>query len=154
MQSTIHNTFVIERTYPVSPERVFAAFADPVRKRRWFVAGGGNEVGHYELDFRVGGREVARFSGNAGPMKGVIFTNEGTILDIVPNRRIVAAHTMAMRENHFSASLVTFELLATETGTDLTFTHQAAFFEGADGPEMRQEGWRKLLERLGAELES
>ena len=28
-QSTIHSTFVIERTYPAKPERVFRAFADP-----------------------------------------------------------------------------------------------------------------------------
>jgi uncharacterized protein YndB with AHSA1/START domain len=49
--------------------------------------------------------------------------------------------------------LGTVELLRTEKGTDLLFTHQAAFFEGADGPEMREEGWRKLFERLKAELE-
>ena len=29
---------------------------------------------------------------------------------------------------------------------------QAAFFEGADGAEMRKEGWRLLLERLATEL--
>jgi hypothetical protein len=26
---------------------------------------------------------------------------------------------------------------------------QAAFFEGADGPEMRKAGWSQLLDRLG-----
>jgi len=33
-------------------------------------------------------------------------------------------------------------------GTDLIFTEQAAFFEGADGPQIREEGWRKLLDNL------
>jgi dihydrofolate reductase len=33
----IHDTFVIERTYPASPARVFAAWADPAVKSRWFV---------------------------------------------------------------------------------------------------------------------
>jgi hypothetical protein len=37
-------------------------------------------------------------------------------------------------------------------GTELILTHQGAFFEGADGPEMREEGWRKLLERLNGEF--
>ena len=32
------------------------------------------------------------------------------------------------------------------------FTEQAAFFEGADGPQMREDGWRKLLDQLAAEL--
>jgi len=30
-----HGTFVIERNYPTTPERVFAALADPKKKRRW-----------------------------------------------------------------------------------------------------------------------
>jgi len=32
-----HSTFVIERHYAAAPERVFAAFADPAKKRRWFA---------------------------------------------------------------------------------------------------------------------
>jgi hypothetical protein len=44
------------------------------------------------------------------------------------------------------------ELLPADRGTDLIFTEQAAFFEGADGPQMRQEGWAKLLESLAREL--
>jgi uncharacterized protein YndB with AHSA1/START domain len=150
-RSAIHSTFVIERSYPATPERVFAAFADPARKRRWFVEGGGNQVEHYEMDFRVGGKERARFSHGA-PVKGIVFTNDTSYQDIVPNRRVVFASTMTMGEKCISASLATVELLALETGTDLIFTHQGAFFEGADGPEMREAGWRTLLERMTEEV--
>jgi uncharacterized protein YndB with AHSA1/START domain len=146
-QSVIHNTFVIERNYPVAPERVFEAFADPVKKRRWFVDGGGNQVEHYEMDFRVGGQEHARF-GHSGPVQGMVFTNEASFQDIVPNRRIVLASKMAVGDKCISASLLTVEFLPSEAGTNLILTHQGAFFEGADGPEMRAAGWRKLLERL------
>jgi len=45
---------------------------------------------------------------------------------------------------------VTFELVPTDQGTDLILTHQGAFFEGSDGPEMREEGWNKLMDKLGA----
>jgi uncharacterized protein YndB with AHSA1/START domain len=59
---------------------------------------------------------------------------------------------MTVGEKCISASLATFQFLPSGTGTDLIFTHQGAFFEGADGPEMREEGWRKLLEQLTEEF--
>jgi hypothetical protein len=51
-----------------------------------------------------------------------------------------------------SASLATIELLRSESGTDLILTHQGAFFEGSDGPEIRETGWRAILERLVREF--
>ena len=152
-QSVIHSTFVIERNYPATPERVFAAFADPAKKRRWFVEGGHHEVEPHEMDFRVGGKERARFRFKDGtPLKGIACANDASYQDIVPNRRVVFASTMTVGEKCISASLVTCEFLPSESGTDLICTHQGAFFEGADGPEMREAGWRKLLEQLTGEF--
>src|SRR6266568_3809980 len=140
-RSVIHSTFVIERSYPAKPERVFAAFADPSKKRRWFVESGGHEVQHFDMDFRVGGKECARFRFKEGtPVQGLVCTNDTSYQDIVPNRRIVHASTMTIGERRISASLVTIELLPTDAGTDVVCTHQGAFFEGADGPAMREAG--------------
>src|SRR6476620_1712170 len=108
--SAIHSTFVIERSYPVAPERVFAAFADPATKRRWFFESDGHDVELYEMDFRVGGQEHARFRFKAGtPLNGMTCRNDGSIQDIVPNRRLVLASTMTIGDNRISASLVTIE---------------------------------------------
>ena len=153
-QAVVHNTIVIERAYPVSPERVFAAFSDPAKKRRWFVEGESHEIESYELDFRVGGKEfyASRFK-EGTPVAGLRLKSENMFRDIVPNRRIIFTSTMAREGNIFSISLGTVELLPTEKGTDLLLTFQSAFLEGADGPAMREAGWRGLLEKLGKELE-
>ena len=152
-QAVVHNTFVIERSYPVRPERVFAAFADPAKKRRWFAEGHHHEVEQFEMEFRVGGAERTLYRFGAGtPFPGTGLSNEGTYQDIVTNSRIVLASNMSLGDKRISASLATFELVPTEKGTDLIFTDQAAFFEGADGPQMREAGWRTLFDKLATEL--
>ncbi|MGA2134201.1 MAG: SRPBCC family protein [Bryobacteraceae bacterium] len=151
-ESVIHSTFVIERHYPVAPERVFTALAEPDRKRRWFAEVRGLGMQQFDMDFQVGGIERSSFRLTSGPFSGGIVANRTTYLDIVDNRRIVIAYSMAMDGRRFSASLATFELLPDETGTRLVFTEQGAYFESSDGPQMRQEGWRKHLENLAAEL--
>ncbi|SRR6266702_1911859 len=147
-----HATFVIERSYSSTPERVFAAFSDPAKKRRWFAEGEGFGVRQFEMDFRVGGVESSRFEITGGPYDGTPCSNDTCYQDIVPNQRIVMAYTMALGDRRISASLATVEFLPTDKGTNLIFTEQAAFFEGGDGPEMRKEGWSKLLDSLAAEL--
>ncbi len=98
--TVIHSTFVIERNYAAAPERVFAAFADPGKKRRWFGEGEGHEVEQYELDFRVGGTERAPLPAKEGtPMPGIACTNQTVYQDIVPNRRVVFAYTMSWVKN-------------------------------------------------------
>jgi uncharacterized protein YndB with AHSA1/START domain len=152
-QSVIHNTFVIERSYPKPPERVFSAFADAGKKRRWFAEGEHHEVEEFEMDFRAGGVERVRSRFKEGtPFKGVELLADGSYQDIVENRRVVIASTMSFGGKRISAALVTIELLRTDQGTDLICTHQGAFFEGADGPKIREEGWRKIFGRLAGEL--
>ena len=146
-RSVIHSTFVIERHYPTSPQRVYAAFEDPAKKRRWFRADTALKAETFESDFRVGGSERSTFRA-----QGVTCTNDTVYLDIVPNRRIVLAYTMTLGDRRISSSQATVELLPAGQGTDLVFTEQGAFFEGADGPAMREEGWGKLLDHLANEL--
>jgi uncharacterized protein YndB with AHSA1/START domain len=84
--------------------------------------------------------------------EGTACANDSVYLDIVPGQRIVLAHTMTVGDKRISASQATFELLAAGTGTQLVFTEQAAFFEGGDGPQVREAGWRQLFEQLAKEL--
>jgi uncharacterized protein YndB with AHSA1/START domain len=146
-RSVTHATFVVERTYDVSPARVFTAWADPAAKARWF---GAPEEGtsEFELDFQVGGRE---FNRGTGP-NGQTYAYEARYQDIVPDERIVYAYDMHLDEDRISVSLGTVELTPEGKGTRLTYTEQGAFLDGLDTPEQRQKGTGGLLDALGAEL--
>jgi uncharacterized protein YndB with AHSA1/START domain len=147
--AVVHSTFVIERAYRSTPDRVYEAFTNPAIKRRWFVEGEQHVVEHYEMDFQVGGLERASLRFKEGsPVAGLMCSSDTTYLDIDPGRRIVFASAMSIESRRISAALATVELAASDTGTDVTLTYQGAFFEGSDGPERREEGWRKLLDRL------
>ena len=102
-----HASFTLERSYPVPPARVFAAWADPAAKARWFAGGTGE--GH-QLDFRVGGREVA----SGGPEGGPVMTFESLYREIVPPERIVYTSTMSADADVITVSLTTVEFKAAE----------------------------------------
>lgn len=151
--SVVHSTFVIERRYSASPDRLFEALSNPAKVRRWYAESEGRAAETFEMDFRVFGRQhMASRMGDSTPFPDVILASDAVFLDITPAKRVVLAQTMTLGERRISAALITFEVLASGAGSDLLFTHQGAFFEGSDGPKMREEGWRLLIESLGAEL--
>jgi len=133
-----HATFVVERTYAVSPERVYRAWADPAAKAKWFSKA---EV----FDFRVGGREYS----NGGPPDGPVFTFDASYLEIVPEQRIVYTYTLDSDGKRISVSIATVELFQVEGGTKLMFTEQGAFFDGLDTPEIREHGTNIMMDTLG-----
>lgn len=152
-QLVTHGTFTIERRYPTNAEKVFAAFSDKSVKRRWYTDSRVMISEEFEMDFRVGGRDLARFRfSDASPFPGVPLAYHTTYLDIVPNKRLVYSYSLVMADKIISASLVTFEFIPTDGGTDVLFTEQGAYFEGADGPEMRKKGWGDLLDKVGQVL--
>ena len=145
-RSVNHSTFVVERTFDASPQRVIAAWADPEAKARWF----GNPdqgVAEYQLDFQVGGREY-----NRGEVEGQEYTYEARYQDIVPDERIVYAYAMHVGERRISVSLGTVELEPEGDGSRLTYTEQGAYLDGLDTPEQRQSGTGGLFDALADEL--
>jgi uncharacterized protein YndB with AHSA1/START domain len=150
--SVIHSTFVVERSYPQPPERVFGAFAQPARKRRWY-AEGDHEIQEFEMEFRVGGGERLHYRFKEGhPIAGSEINNESTYQDIVPDNRIVSTQKMALNGKPVNINVVTFEFLPSGTGTNLVLTVQGTFIDWPDGAKMVEQGWRGLVERLGKEL--
>ncbi|HEY5250783.1 MAG TPA: SRPBCC family protein [Acidimicrobiales bacterium] len=147
-RSVAHDTFVIERTYGAPPARVFKAWAEPAAKARWF-AGAGEPGNGYELDFRVGGREVNR----GGPPDGPVYLFDARYHEIVDGERFVFSYDMYADATCISVSVTTVELRSEGAGTRLVYTEQGAFFDGHDTSEQRREGTAGLLDALGISLE-
>lgn len=142
-----HGTFVLSRTYPVAPERVFAAWASRDAKARWFGAPDQDNPS-FRLDFRVGGTE----SLSGGAPDGPVHTYQATYHDIVPNERIVYGYTMDADADRISVSVTTVEFAPAGDGTTLTFTEQGVFLDGHDTVVIREKGTAELLDQLGASL--
>jgi uncharacterized protein YndB with AHSA1/START domain len=153
----IHDTFAIERTYPASASRVFAAFASREAKDAWGdtgdltdPAGSGADAADPEFDFRVGGHE--RFGVVAG---GTTFRYDARYYDIVPNQRIIYSYEMYADDARISVSVATIEFADAADGTALTWTEQGAYLDGFDGdraPQLRREGTAEMLDGLAKYL--
>lgn len=138
-----HATFSLERRYDAPPARVFAAWADPVAKARWF---GGEQ---HALDFRVGGREVNRGKPDDGP----VLTFTSVYHDIVADERIVYASTLCAGETLTTVSTTTVEFRpAPGGGTVLVLTEQGTFLDGHEQPAWREAGTGTWLDALTEEV--
>jgi uncharacterized protein YndB with AHSA1/START domain len=146
--AVVHGTFAIERLYEASPVRVFAAWADPELKGRWFVGPEGWTLVKRELDFRIGGSELLHGRFEHGPETVYVARYH----DIVEAERIVSVYEMHLNQKPHSVSIATVELTPQGAGTRLLFTEQVAFLDGSDGLASREHGSAGLLDRLGAVL--
>lgn len=149
-RAVVHDTVVLERSFPYPPTTVFAAFAESEQRARWHFPGADWSLASFTQDFRVGGREETRF----GPPGAASLHDVGTFLDIVPDRRIVSAGTMHEDDVRISLTLCTVELTPEGRGTRLKLTDQSAFLDGREKPDERRQGWGQILQRLADFLAS
>jgi uncharacterized protein YndB with AHSA1/START domain len=139
----VHSTFSLERVYPAPPARVFAAWADPVAKARWF-----SPNGPHKLDFRIGGQEVNR----ARNPDGQDMSFESHYHDIVMDQRIAYTSTLSVADTVVTVSLTTVELTPEDDSTRLVLTEHGAFLDGHEQPDWREQGTSQWLDALGADL--
>jgi uncharacterized protein YndB with AHSA1/START domain len=143
-RSAQHGTIRLERRYKASPNRVFAAWAEPQARARWDVPGRW-VIAEQTFDFREGGRELKRF----GPKGDPRLVADTLYLDIVPPSRIVFGYSMTSRGTPISVSLTTIEISAEDKGTHLLLTEQIVFLDGQDNAANREEGLASMLDKIG-----
>ena len=138
----------IVRQYQTTPAKVWQAWVSPEALRQWMCPG---EVVCLEAqaEVRVGGRYRILMRSPDGEHHDV----SGTYREILPNRKLV--FSWAWKSTPERESLVTVELRAIDTGTQMTLTHERFFDEAAR--DHHAQGWEgclaKLVDFLGGELQ-
>jgi uncharacterized protein YndB with AHSA1/START domain len=151
----LHGFFTLTFELAAPVERVFAAFSDLTERRRWFRIPGNSPDEHYELDFRLGGHELARGTVEAAGVTEHIEVR-AQFLDIVDQQRIVYVQELVLDGHRRSVSLVTVELRPDGSGTQLIYTEQYVFLlltgDGSDDVAERKGGTRLLMNGLATAL--
>jgi uncharacterized protein YndB with AHSA1/START domain len=147
-RSTVHDTFVITRTFAFPPELVFSAWSSAQAKSRWFAGPTGWETQRRVLDFRVGGEEqvIGR------KPDGGVSTFTAHYYDIVPNERIVYAYEMYIDGTRISVSAATVEFKEQKGNCQLVVTEQGVFLDDFDDARGREHGTRILMDQLESSL--
>ena len=138
-------SLTLKRRFNATPEKVYAAWADPQRLVQWFGPGSVEEGSvKADIDLRVGGRYRISFTGADGEH----FQVGGVYREVVPNQRLVfswAWHSTPERE-----SLVTISMKPEGSGTLLTFLHEQ--FADTTARDNHERGWMELLAKLESYL--
>jgi len=150
--TTSHGDFTIDRVYDAAAQDVWAAWADPAVKARWFIGPEGWAEAERTLDVRVGATEIlrGRFAHNDFE---TLFTARYHLVE--PGARLVYVYDMHLAGRHHSVSVATVEFIADGARTRLRFTEQVTFVDGTDGREgtaSRQRGTAAHLDRIAGVL--
>jgi len=138
-QTATQPSLTIKRRLKAPPAKVFAAWTDPEKVKRWMGPGEVKAVSA-TCDVRVGGRYRWLMRAPSGEEHDV----GGVYREVVPNEKLV--FTWAWKSTPERESLVTIEIKADGDGSLLTLTH-AQFFD-EDARDRHQHGWNGALDKM------
>lgn len=133
-------SLTIVRKLKAAPEKVWRALTQPDALKQWMAPSADFRIPLAEADLRVGGRYHIVMKSPDGEEHDV----SGAYREIAPNRKL--AYTWAWKSTPERESIVTFELRATDGGTELTLRHEQLADEEAR--DKHEQGWAGCLARL------
>jgi uncharacterized protein YndB with AHSA1/START domain len=137
--ATTKPSLTLKRQLKAPPAKVFAAWTDPEKVRRW-MGPGEAKVLSVESDPRTGGRYRWVMRAPDGEIHDV----SGVYREFVPNEKLV--FTWAWKSTPERESLVTVLIKPDGDGSLLTLTHEQFFDE--DARDRHQGGWNSALDKM------
>jgi uncharacterized protein YndB with AHSA1/START domain len=142
-QTITKPSLIIKRHLNARPAKVFAAWTDPEKVKRWMGPGEGKALSA-ECDLRTGGRYRWIMQSPTGEVHDV----SGVYREVIPNEKLV--FTWAWKSTLERESLVTVLLKPDGEGTLLTLTHEQFFDE--DARDRHRNGWNRALDKMEKSL--
>jgi uncharacterized protein YndB with AHSA1/START domain len=137
--AAVKPSLTIKRRFNAPPEKVYAAWTDPEKVKRW-MGPGAVEVLSAETDARSGGRYRWLMQQPDGTQHDV----SGVYREVIPNEKLV--FTWAWKSTPERESLITIAFKRDGTGTMMTFMHEQFFDEEAR--DRHNAGWTGAFEKL------
>ena len=141
--AAVKPSLTIKRRFNASPAKVFAAWTDPEKVKRW-MGPGEVKVLATEGDARTGGRFRWLMQAPDGEHHDV----SGVYREVIPNEKLV--FTWAWKSTPERESLVTVTVKPDGDGTLMTLTHEQFFDETAR--DNHNKGWTSAVDKLGEYL--
>jgi uncharacterized protein YndB with AHSA1/START domain len=138
-QTATKPSLTIKRRLKAPPAKVFAAWTDPEKVKRWMGPGEIKALSA-ECDARAGGRYHWVMRTPAGEEHDV----SGVYREVVANEKLV--FTWAWKSTPERESLVTVLLKPDGDGTMLTLTHEQLFDEATR--DSHKNGWNGALDKM------
>lgn len=134
------------RRFRASGERVFDAWLDVERARRFMFTASSEPAVRAEIDARVGGRFVL-----VDRREGEDVEHVGEYVEIDRPRRLVFLFGVPSASSDMDR--VTIEIVPAGSGCELTLTHEMAA-RWSEYRDRTEDGWRSMLEALEGALEA
>lgn len=141
--AAVKPSLTIRRRFNAPPEKVFAAWIDPEKVKRWMGPGEVKALS-VESDPRTGGRYRWIMQAPNGEQHDV----SGVYREVIPNRKLV--FTWAWKSTPERESLVTVDIKPDGAGSLMTLTHEQFFDEEAR--DRHNQGWEGALAKMEAYL--
>jgi len=136
---TTKPSLIIRRRFNAPPEKVFSAWTDPEKVKRWMGPGDIKAVSA-ESDPRKGGRYRWVMKSADGEDHDV----SGVYREVIPNEKLV--FTWAWKSTPERESLVTVIIKPDGNGSLMTLQHEQFYDEAAR--DRHQGGWTNAMEKL------
>jgi uncharacterized protein YndB with AHSA1/START domain len=136
-------TVIVTHSFEAAPERVFDAWLDPARMRRFLFATSTGEIVKVEADPRVGGRFLVI---DRRPDMGDV-EHHGRYVEIDRPRRL--AFDFALSADMADATRVTLNIAPKGSGCEVVLVHDGVAQAYA---ERTQGGWTTILKGLAESL--